>query len=683
MRIFMQKMCFLSLMIFSFSALAVDSKVTLPLAEYTRLQDAVESPDVTVVETVEISGEYGKVLKLRISGATAGKPVLTDFLELPRGSIYDCKGSALVKKSGDSWQILGQANRFVLDCSMNFLQWSEAHLTLLNAHHSSIRITGGESIISGDSSNQSVSLTRISTAVENDKAEVSVVGHHRITVYPEEAKFEYNLQLSHPGKSKKIFSFPLRNGELVQSVFAQGEYKDSESSVDFTLSPGMNNVSLKGRFKGTNFQVPLPSAQNFLLMENSPMIQLTVDTKARRISVQDTGMNSQFSTSRAYLLSGNERATWTAKQLEVFASTGYSINQANYTVYVPWKGSSIVEMDLEVNNQGTPEIPLKVKGRVTYVEVAGAPQVLLKDPGGSLLLQVPSGIQRVLVQYEGESGGNFMGRTLQMPLVRPATVMSDVSLKVRLAPRFDLLAGKGLFDFRTDVHVSRILWALIYTLFVLVILKKLTFSSVHRMGMIVSSFLVFVFLPTTGPIFVILFGLIVLYRHRKQLMVHWPKKSWVQIGVVAIGACIAVLAMNLFDRAGDQMMDSKIASMNLAETAYHDQAPAAAPMMMKGRSGGAELVGHMDSSIGFGGGGVSSPVEVQGDYKGLPARLKIPNEGRVLVFHQGMLDLEAGPEVKLIMVDAGMRAILLAVGVIGVVYLFWANRRQLKDYLIQ
>ncbi len=658
----MKLLIFLLILYSTFIFAAGESKVTLPLEEYTRLKKETEVPNLTVIESVSITGDYGKNLSLKVRGAHSGKSELVEFMDLPKGSVYDCKGNALLQKNQNSLQLLSEGSRFSLDCTLNFPNWNEANLTIMNALFLKVDIDNGEVILGGDNSRQSVILTRTSSVAENDKAEVTIVGHHRLTVLPEEARFEYRLQLSNPGRTKKIFSLPLRNGEMVQSITADGIYKDTTTAVEFTLNPGINTVSVSGRFQGVNFKVPLPSAQNFLLIENSPMLQLSLETKARRISVQDTGMYSQYSTSRAYLLTSNEAVSWSSKKLEVFTSTGFSVNRAHYTVYVPRKGAGIVEAGFEINNQGTPEIPFKIPNKVTYVEIGGVPQVLLKDPSGALLIQVPTGIQNILIQYEGSGSGSFLGQMLSDELIRPAAVMSDVSVDVKLSPKWEMVYGKSLFETKSELNLSSILWGVLFALLLVYVLREFGLMKGELLLAGVSSFFIFALLPNAGTLFVISFVIFKIYGQRQKLIQFWPKRSWTQVGVIAMGVLVGVF---IYARLGDfsnELSNQKIASINMAGNSYEGAGfPAAAPMMAKsGIMANDMMHEELDASESM----KSTSRGSSPEYKGVPARVKIPNEGKVFVFNQGMIDTETLPHLRLFLVDQSVSAILLILGVL-------------------
>jgi hypothetical protein len=673
------KLLILCLSLYSPFIFAVaDSKVVLPLEEYTRLKKETEAPHLTVIESVSITGDYGKNLSLKVKGANSGKAELVEFMDLPKGSVYDCKGNALLQKNQNSLQLLSEGSRFSLECTLSFPNWNEANLTIMNALFLKVDIHNGDVILGGETARQSVILTRTSSVAENDKAEVTVVGHHRLTVLPEEARFEYRLQLSNPGRTKKIFSLPLRNGEMVQSITADGVYKDTTTAVEFTLNPGINTVSVSGRFQGGNFRVPLPSAQNFLLIENSPMLQLSLETKARRVSVQDTGMYSQYSTSRAYLLTSNEAVSWTSKKLEVFTSTGFSVNRAHYTVYVPRKGAGIVEAGFEINNQGTPEIPFKVPNKVTYVEIGGVPQVLLKDPSGALLIQVPTGIQNVLIQYEGSASGSFVGQMLSDQLIRPAAVMSDVSVELKLSPKWEMVYGKSLFETKSELNFSSILWGILFSLLLVYVLRDFGLMKSDLLLAGVSSFFIFSLLPNAGSLFVAALVIFKIYGQRQKLIGYWPKKSWAQITVVALGLMIGVF---IYARLGDVSRDlynQKIASVNMVGNSYEGAgAPgAAAPMMAKSSMMNNDMA--MDE--------VSAPEPMRTsshgsspDYQGVPARVKIPNEGRVFIFNQGMIDTETLPHLRLFLVDQSVTAILLFLSVLLLGVTLYRQQKKILD----
>ncbi len=319
-------------LILVFPALADVEKgeVTLPIEKYTEMKDKTEAPQLTVIEDIQIRGEFGKTLTMSVSGASSGKPTLSEFMEIEKGSLHNCKGSAVLQRQNHSLSLLPQSSRFSLTCSLTMANWNDVNLIFFNALYIDAKVSGGETIITGEPSRQSVVLTRTSTAVDNERAEVTSVSRYRITVLPEESRFQYNFELSNPGRSIRTFILPLTNQEIVQGVSSESDYKDTTNQISFSLLPGNNSISVSGRFQAKNFKSPLTNSQSFLLVENSPMIQLTIATKARRISASDAGIGTQYSTSRAYLLNAADEISWVPKKLEVFASTGYAINSADY-----------------------------------------------------------------------------------------------------------------------------------------------------------------------------------------------------------------------------------------------------------------------------------------------------------------------------------------------------------------
>ncbi len=672
----------LALFLFSTFALAESvSKVTIPVEEYIRLRETSELPSLTIIENILISGEYGKTLKLTVSGASAGKPVVAPFLELSRANLYDCKGNAVLKRENGQLALLPLSSRFQLSCSLSFLNWNEANLTFLNALYVKADVTGAETIMGGEGERQSLTLTRVAPIIEDDRAEITATARYRITVVPEESRFDYTFQLSNPSRNKRSFSVPLINGEIVQTVSAEGEYKDSKEEVVLTLMPGNNQVQMKGRLTATAFKPPLKT-QSFILIENSPMLQLSLETKARRLSAKDAGMYGQFTSHRAFLLSATDSLSWTTKKLEVFASTGFSLNSANYTYYVPKKGKGVVQAIFEINNQGTPEIPLKIPGKILYAEIGNIPQALFKDQAGQLVLQVPTGVQTVLIQYEGEVKGAMGFGSLTAELARPQAVISNANVQLQLNNNWELISGRALDEAKSDIVFSDFIWSIAAGLFLFWLSARMGFLPKHAFVIAVSFALASAFLPKTIELLFIAVMVGAVARYRNKIKSLWPATLIGKAGFIIVSIMVLFLVIESKNTLNQSLtrQDSFTPAAPAMISASYEGAGMAKGKLMGARS---DSFGAVESeSLSMNDAPTAETQSAGSDYQGLPARVQIPSDGHTLTFSQGLLAEKAPAEIKIFLLGKWFGTLFMLLGLLGVAWMLFRNHLRIKDYVL-
>ena len=194
----------------------------------------------------------------------------------------------------------------------------------------------------------------------------------------------------------------------------------------------------------------------------------------------------------------------------------------------------------------------------------------------------------------------------------------------------------------------------------------------------ISSFLVFTLLTGAGFLLITLLILVFLYRYRQMLMSHWPKRSWAQIGVVTVGVLLGVFVYSQLGEIQQGFYQAKVGNVDMASQSY-ESVPAGAPMARGKNYAAAEAELSMDMSEGsIGGGSGTIPT---GDYKGLPAKIKIPDEGRMITFNQGMIDTETTPALKLLLIDRGISACLLVLGLFGLGFILYRRRSEFSKLL--
>ncbi|MEK7357611.1 MAG: hypothetical protein AAB250_14255 [Bdellovibrionota bacterium] len=685
---------------FAFSSVAMafdadrrNASVTIPIERFLELNKLEEATPLTVIEDVTFSGAYGKSLQVSVSGSSNGKPQAVEFIDRSGDfNLHDCSGNALLHAAGSRLAVLPQGQRFKLSCQIEVRSWSQIEFQVVNALYVRSKVEGGEAIQDGNETLHRLTLTKVNREMNDENAEVAAVARYRISIQPEETRFEYQFVLSNPSRNKRKFQVPFTNGEIVQNTKAVIEYSEAKAGMDFVLVPGENRISLSGRYSAEGFKAPLAKAQSFLLVETHPMLQAKIESAARRISPQDASLSPRFPAARAYFLGASDAISWKTKKLETFSTLGYSVSSASYLFYTPKSGQNLVEASFTFNNQGMPEIPLEVPGRATYLEIAGVPQVLSKDDKGRLLLQLPTGYQSVLVQYEtpAEVGGLFA--SVSEMFARPASVMSNVNVALALDDRWQVLAGASLSGFKSDWSTKDFAFALFGFLVFMKLLSVAKIDGVTRWLVAGAFGLLFAIVPEVFTLVATAVVVALLIRHRGWFIERRPKTIWSWVGTVVAAGFVFILTVTLlspkFQNVGSGMSRSyegQIAQKLSAATS--NSMPKSESLAgAGGRGDGMEDELAMDeapmpppSAAPSGSTGIGDSE--QGEFQGLPARVSIPTDARQLAFHQGLMDEKTHPRMFFVLISKSVGGffLFLLVGFFG--WTAYRHRRELLAFL--
>src|SRR5262245_53771918 len=96
------------------------SHVTLPLAEYDRLRAPDRPENITVVDTLLLSGSFkDRSLKVTFTGKSVGKRTATPVLGTDSGLlIWGCRGTAVISRGEDAFRITPLADTFTATCNI-------------------------------------------------------------------------------------------------------------------------------------------------------------------------------------------------------------------------------------------------------------------------------------------------------------------------------------------------------------------------------------------------------------------------------------------------------------------------------------------------------------------------------------------------------------------------------------
>lgn len=688
----------LSTLLFSFAlahAAEPVSTVTIPVTEYLELKRVNEKSWLTSLEEARVSGDWGKRLQITFVGAMTGKPEAIPVLEtVPGMSLSGCSGAGLLKVADNSIQLLPTAPRFKLTCDLD-VKGNEGGftLTVLNALVVKADVRGAEGMPVGEDVNRRqirFERTEPTRAVASDPVndKPSFQARYQISVTPEETKFQYTILAHNPARTPKAFELKFPNKEVVGAVVTGNAYENADGGLRLKLLPGDSQIRVSGRLPEPAFVSPLGGqGLEHLLIDNHPLLSLDVTGGARRVSPKDAGMRASFASARAYMLGPNDKFAWEKKTLSSFAALSYAVTSAAYTYYASTQSSALVEADFRIDNQGTPEIPVKVPGRATYLEVNGVPQTLTKDADDNLLLRLPSGGgQNVIVQYQAEGAATRAIASVSETLARPPALMSNVSVALQVPRSRGHVFASSLDDVYSRLNRGEVIASLVVFVAFFALLGAMGWTRGARWvcALAIGSFTLMVPDFVVGTLVAALAMWGVHHRRRVRLPTTW--RGWIAAGVVALFAGV-FLVPNL-QRFGE--FEGAIGSFEPAR-----------PMPKKAMRARGEALGSGGGGADYGAAAdlelaeekaippppammAAAPAadEPASDYQGLPARITMPGDGYTLNFNAGMLDADGAVRLRFVTVADWVPRTFTLLLVVLVGWVGWRERRRLREYLV-
>lgn len=676
--------------------------MTIPLADYLNLIKPKETISLTTIESAVLTGEFGEKLRLKVSGTSVGQAVPQPLLSNnSQFMISKCTGTANIVNKDQMISVLAKEKAFHVECDLSVKSWGELVFNFSDVLFIGSEIQGAESSIEGPK----VLVHRKLKDLTGAAAEVTVVGRYQISVLPESTKFSYFFEIHNPNRGKKAYQLSMVNGESVTKIQTAVEYKEIEDGkISLNLNPGDNRVEIYGALADSKWHAPVASAMQYLMIQNNPMLQLKIETTAKRISNEDSRMPASFSSSRTYLLDSQSNFSWDVKKLEVIASTGYSVGQASYHLYVPDEGPGIVEAQFVVENRGTPELALNVSGEPVYLEIDSQPQVLAKDDKGYLLAQIPNGDHQVVVQYKTKNPFNGWIADINEMMVRPSTTLSNVSINVGFSKSWSALFGTVLTDYFNHITWINFFVGLLAVLLVMSLLKNLALKKADRTILLFLTFIIHILKPAFFYLTFLTVMALIFTHHRNSIGGYFSRKSMWQKSLYTFGAVAFVMFLY---RVGDDYefvgLNSSINSLSDTSRALslnystkrksgftENSEGSYAGRRVSGREPVAAITGAGSETFGAAAsqeddGTISemghSENESTGDFKGLPAKIRIPAAEHNLSFTQGLVDNKINPNVHLFALNANILNILEWTCALLFLLVVFRKRKQFTEYL--
>lgn len=628
------------------------SSVSIPLNEYLNMKQQLEGTHLTALEEARLSGNFPKDLSLTIKGRVKGKAETIVFLtRSPFFSLSNCRGQALVTQGGANYELLALAPTFELICAIKIKEASEAAFSIQNVLSVTSQVSGVESRIDSTETSTTVVLTRAMKVVDKGRQDLPLlgVGNYHVSIYPNEIRFRYFMNFENPNRGLKSFVVPLKNSETVQSVRTNLEYDEGDNEITFKVSPGSSSVELVGRLPEPKFLPLLSSEQQYLLIESHPTLKLELTGGQRRVSLNEVPMGAAFTNARAFMISKDEVFSWTIKKLEVYSSSGYTVSSAYYRAYLPESGHPIVEANFIIENQGTPEIPLDVPGKITYLEVGSQAQVLYKGGDGKLLVPLRVGRNDVLVQYQPDKALGGLASRFRHSFVKPAAVMTNVHVNLLTPSKWNLLFGSSFLDGASDWSLTQALFAFLLSLGVFYLMKSSGLERNKILGIAILGFGAMTFSTEFGWTVGLALVVVTLIRYRGLFIEAFKKKPIVTAvaAVVVAGFLLATLSMVI--SFATKRTVSSMAKMSSYDTQGESaQRAPAHESMQEMDSRPRHMAKSMPGAPAIEEGtlrhnGASQETE---DFEGIPAKIQIPTSVRYNSFTQSSVDAQRSVSLK-------------------------------------
>jgi len=402
--------------------------VTLPLEEYDKLREPDRPENITVVDTLRLSGTFkDRSLQATFIGKSVGRRIATPVLGIASGLlIWGCSGTAVISRGDDAFRLTPLADTFAVTCHVAAPGSDRLELTgTRDVLAIASDVVDGE-LVAGERAadgSHNYSLVR-QAAGGTDNMPPTATGHYLITLLPDETRFHYSIEVHNPNRSRRPFEVRLRSGEHLQQVDAVAPYEIVDGAYRFDLPPGDTNLVLTGQFTGDAFTPPVEASLQYLAIENHPIVRPLIDGEVKRISAAEAGVPIQFRGPQAFLLGKGATLRWKKTKLEALHTVSYALTGARHTFFVPAEGNVLGESVFSIDNQGASDVKLPLRPEPTFASIENEPLLMTKGPDGKLTVPLSAGKQEVLVQHRQDFRhflGFGAGRLVVPQLNVPAT----------------------------------------------------------------------------------------------------------------------------------------------------------------------------------------------------------------------------------------------------------------------
>jgi len=634
------------------------SSVTVPLDQYETLKKSNENASATVIEMMTLGGTFkDRNLTVTFSGRSVGTRAATNIIsDASDVVLYGCSGEALMVRGGKGvYQLIALAPSFTLRCDAR-LSGSDRLPINVSSSVLAVRsaVVDGELVAGEENDEGARSYTLVRQVIgTNETMAATATGHYLITLLPDATRFHYVIQVHNPNRSTSPLPLHLVSGEHLQQIDSSAPYEVNDGSYVFAMPPGDSTITLSGELKGASFAPPVAASLQYAVIESHPLLRPTLQSAPKRVSVAETGIDTQYRGALAFEIGEKERITWSVTRLEALRAISYAVRSASHTLFIPARGPILGESQFALDNQGAPELVLPRKPEPTFVSLQGEPVLMTKNAKGELTVPLSAGQQNVLVQYRQEASqfGLLVGR-LDVPQVPvPAT---DTSVLLRYPAHWLPLWE----SFATEAKVWRpdldtLLEFLLLALWLERVLAFLAIGGRTRIAIALLLAYASGLVPTVLWICILGCAFLTLV----WIAAHRPKWTPVRIIGAVIASVLLVFVAFAF------MQARRVVSASRSYDNMSEQV-SSAPQLPKGAE--VKLADRQRDEL---------------SYQGLPAKFELPGGVRYSSFHEQLLASERPQTITIVLLSMTVLTWASIVMTAIAAWLLWTQRALIRTTL--
>jgi hypothetical protein len=386
------------------TATVAGSNVTIPLAQYEELRKSNENTSATVVDLMTVAGSFAaRDLTVTFAGRSVGTRATTSIVSGAADlTLSACNGEALLLRAGQgAYSIVALAPSFTLRCDAR-LSGSDRLQMQVEPTVLAVRsaVSDGELVIGDEDDKGARAYTLVRQVVGgNETVPITATGRFLITLLPDTTRFRYVIQVHNPNRKTAPLTLNLASGEHLQQIDSSAPYEPKGTSYVFAMPPGDSTITLSGELQGTSFAPPVEASLQYVVVESHPLLRPALKSSPKRVSTGETGITTQYRGALAFEIGPRERISWNVTRLEALRAISYAVRRVTHTLFVPANGPVLGESQINLDNQGAPELVLPRRPEPTFVALQDEPVLMTRNTRGELTVPLSSGQQQVTVQH--------------------------------------------------------------------------------------------------------------------------------------------------------------------------------------------------------------------------------------------------------------------------------------------
>jgi hypothetical protein len=292
-------------------------------------------------------------------------------------------------------------------------------------------VSDGELVVGDEDDKGARGYTLVRQVVGgNETVPITATGRYLIILLPDATRFRYVIQVHNPNRKTAPLTLALASGEHLQQIDSSAPYEPKGASYIFAMPPGDATITLSGELQGTSFAPPVEASLQYVVVESHPLLRPAMASSPKRVSTGETGIPTEYRGALAFEIGPRERIRWTVTRLEALRAISYAVRRVTHTLFLPANGPVLGESQINLDNQGAPELVLPRRPEPTFVALQDEPVLMTRNTRGELTIPLSGGQQQVTVQHR-QSIAHFpvVFARLEVPRLPVPATYTSVSLR--------------------------------------------------------------------------------------------------------------------------------------------------------------------------------------------------------------------------------------------------------------